>query len=135
MKELGDFFTKLSGILKRDPRYRDEAYLFVMASLGKAMEHLEKPRHVTGAELLAAIRREAEHQFGPMATAVFEHWGVKNSLDFGRIVFNMVEEGLLSKTETDSLEDFKDAVFFEHLFNSETAYRLEEDNVKILKKS
>ena len=36
--------------------------------------------------------------------------------DFGEIVFNMVEIGLLAKTENDSREDFRDGYSFEDAF-------------------
>ncbi len=126
MQPLDDFFTCLSRILKKDPRYKEEVYFFVMNALNHCMERLEKPRHITGQELLKAVQREAEEQFGPMAATVFNHWGVKNSLDFGMLVFNMVGEGVLSKTETDRLEDFKSELFFNNLFNDESNYRLTE---------
>ena len=106
MDEQNGFFMKLEALLKEDRRFKGEAYLFVMASLGRALKVLDKPRHVAGLELLKAIQEEAEQQFGPMAGAVFHHWGIKNSLDFGVIVFNMVREGILSKTDEDRLEDF-----------------------------
>ena len=136
MNYLNDFFVRLSAILKSDRRFKEEAYLFVMASLSRSIQNLEKPRHITGSELLRAIQQEAEDQFGPMAATVFEHWGIKNSLDFGLIVFNMVQEGILSKTEEDSLEDFKDAIFFQNLFDSVSGYRLrdEEGLLKVSKK-
>lgn len=105
MNALNDFYIRLSRILKEDSRYKEDAYLFVMAALGRAMQRLEMARHLTGHELLRGIQEEAEQEFGPMAAAVLEHWGVKNSLDFGHIVFNMVREGILSKTDEDALED------------------------------
>ena len=124
MEAKRDFNEHLRRVISRDPRYRADAYLFIMGTLVRAVEKLPKARHITGRELLESIRQNAIEQFGPMTATVFEHWGVKNSLDFGRIVFNMVEEGLLSKTETDALEDFKDALFFEKLFDSVSGYRL-----------
>ena len=127
MEPFRDFFRRLSHILKKDPRFREEAYLFVMSALSRAIRDLDKPRHVTGQELLKSIQEEAEEQFGPMASAVFEHWGLQNSLDFGSIVFNMVHEGILSKTETDCLEDFEDAHFFEKLFDCVAGYCLMDD--------
>ena len=127
MNYLNDFFIRLDHMVKADPRFKEEAYLFVMASIGRALRGLDKPRHIAGSELLAAIREEAEDQFGPMASPVLHHWGVKNSLDFGVIVFNMVREGLLSKANNDQLEDFKDSVFFENLFNQDSGYQLSED--------
>ena len=127
MSNLNDFFIKLGSLLKEDQRFAEEAYLFVMASLGRAIKGLSEPRHITGLELLRAIREEAEDQFGPMAATVFYHWGIKNSLDFGAIVFNMVREGILSKTDEDKLEDFRDSVFFENLFDQNSGYQLSLD--------
>ena len=124
MNHLNDYFIRLSRIMKEDQRFQQEAYLFVMASLGRALRGLEEPRHISGAELLASIREEAEEQFGPMSTTVLHHWGIKNSLDFGEIVFNMVREGILSKTEDDRLDDFKDSVFFKNLFDLVSGYQL-----------
>ncbi len=128
MSDVRDFFSRLTRVIEADGRYKEEAYLFVMASLSRAVQDLKEPRHITGPELLDGIRFEAEQQFGPMARSVFEHWGIKNSLDFGRIVFNMVQEGILSKTETDTLEDFKDDVFFDKLFDHAAGYRLPIEN-------
>ena len=73
-------------------------------------------RHVTGQELLDGIRAYALEQFGPMVPTVFEEWGLQNCADFGEIVFNMVEIGLLAKTEKDSREDFKSGYDFEDAF-------------------
>ena len=127
MHALNDFFVRLSNILKNDRRFKTDAYYLVMASLGRLMEPLEQPRHVSGCELLQAIRNEAEEQFGPMAGTVLGHWGIQNSLDFGLIVFNMVQEGILSRQETDSLEDFKDEDFLQNIFNVQSGYRLPQE--------
>jgi uncharacterized repeat protein (TIGR04138 family) len=48
-----------------------------------------------------------------MAKAVFRHWGVQGTADFGEIVFNMIEAGLMGKTETDSREDFHNVYDFD----------------------
>ena len=127
MNYLNDFFIRLNQTVKADPRFKEEAYLFVMTSIGRALRGLEKPRHITGCELLASIREEAEDQFGPMASPVLHHWGIKNSLDFGVIVFNMVRGGLLLKADNDQPEDFKDSFFFESLFNQDSGYQLSAD--------
>jgi len=47
---------------------------------------------------------------------VFEEWGVKNCRDFGDIVFNMVEIGLLAKTENDTRDDFQNGYDFTEAF-------------------
>lgn len=122
-----ELIDKLDEISQRDGAYAPEAYLFVMASLDRAMRALRTPRHISGGELLSAIREEACDTFGPMAGTVLAHWGIKNSLDFGKIVFNMVREQILSKSESDRPEDFWVPAFIETLFDSDRAYRLTEE--------
>ncbi len=123
---MNELTQKIELITSRDNRYHPEAYLFLLAALGRLVEELETPRHVSGSELLEALRSQAREQFGPMSPSVFEYWGIKNSLDFGHIVFNMVHDGILSKEDKDSLEDFQDAAFFERLFDEGVEYQLHE---------
>jgi uncharacterized repeat protein (TIGR04138 family) len=111
-----DFYDTIDAIVDRDPRYRPEAYSFVMLALGFTVAQLEAPRHVTGQELSEGIRRYAIEQFGPMARTVFEHWGVRETQDFGHIVFNLIGAGLLGRTDTDRLEDFAGVYDFETVF-------------------
>lgn len=74
-------------------------------------------RHVTGKQLMEGIRKYALKQFGFMALTVFEQWGIKQDEDFGNIVFNLVESGLMGKTETDSRDDFKNIYDFKKAFD------------------
>ena len=120
MQEL-TFETTLALILAKDPRYQSEAYLFVKEALDYTQKLVVKPsreeiRHVSGQELLEGIRAFALTQFGPMAPLVFEEWGIRHCEDFGEIVFNMVEIGLLGKTEKDSRADFQNGYDFEEAF-------------------
>ncbi len=110
-------------IAGKDRRYKAEAYAFLFAALSYTQSKLNKPRHVTGRELLDGIRELALERYGKMAKTVFEHWGVTKTDDFGEIVFNLVEAGLLGKTEEDKKEDFKDVYDFEDVF--EKGYRFE----------
>jgi len=120
MQEL-TFETTLALILAKDPRYESEAYLFVKDALDYTQKLVIKPsrdeiRHVSGQELLEGIRAFALTQFGPMAPTVFEEWGIRRCEDFGEIVFNMVEIGLLGKTEKDSRADFQNGYDFDAAF-------------------
>ena len=54
--------------------------------------------------------------FGPLAPAVFRSWRVRRTEDFGEIVFNLVEHGLLGKTENDAREDFAGGFDFDQAF-------------------
>lgn len=103
--------------MARDGRYRREVYCFVRESLDftqklAAQANKDKVRHVSGKELLEGIRQYALQQFGPMTMLVLSEWGVQAGEDFGEIVFNMVESGLLAKTEKDTRDDFKGAYDF-----------------------
>lgn len=106
----------LQGLLTRDPRYTGGAYLFVRAGLDYTVRRLEKPRHVSGQELLDGLREFALSEFGPMTKTVLNGWGIQRTEDVGEIVFNMVETGLLGKTEEDSRADFANGYDFDEVF-------------------
>lgn len=106
----------LQTVLARDPRYTPEAYAFVRAGLDYTVRRLEKPRHVSGQELLDGIREFALAEFGPMTHTVLNSWGIRRTEDVGEIVFNMVETGLLGKTDKDSRADFANGYDFDEAF-------------------
>ncbi len=115
------FDTALQMILEEDSRYDEQAYLFMREALDHTIQTLDKPmdgpgRHVSGEELLGGIREFAVDEFGPMALTVLGKWGVKTTGDFGNIVFNLVDKGILGKTEEDSLEDFLHGYSFDEAF-------------------
>ncbi len=112
-----DFNRKLRTIIRKDPRYKEDAYAFVMEALWFTQRKLKREGHVTGRELLEGIKEFAQEQYGPMAKVVLEHWGVNITADFGEIVFNMVENGLMGKTAEDSRADFKDVYDFDKAFD------------------
>jgi len=106
----------LQSILAHDPRYTAGAYTFVRDGLDYTVRRLEKPRHVSGQELLEGIREFAIEEFGPMAKTILNGWGIERTEDIGEIVFNMIETGLLGKTESDSRADFADGYDFNEAF-------------------
>ena len=73
---------------------------------GTLPQEAEKQHHVTGKELLEGVRDLALREFGLMARTVFQQWGIQRTDDFGEIVFNLVEAGLMSKTDEDTRRDF-----------------------------
>ncbi|NOU35796.1 MAG: hypothetical protein HOO88_03370 [Kiritimatiellaceae bacterium] len=108
----------LAGIMARDSRYAVDAYAFVRAGLDHTVRRLEKPRHISGQELLDGIREFALFEFGPMTKTVLNDWGVRRTEDIGEIVFNMVETGMLGKTEKDSRADFANGYDFDEVFRN-----------------
>jgi uncharacterized repeat protein (TIGR04138 family) len=103
----------LAAVLQRDRRYSREAYLFVSEALQYTVEKAGRPGHVDGRALCRGLCDYALNQFGRLARTVLASWGLRRSEDVGEIVFNMVDAGLLRKTEEDRREDFAGAVDFE----------------------
>ena len=108
-------------ICKKDARYQPDAYFFLVEALDVTVKDIRKNqpehgRHVSGKELLDGIKVYALDEFGPLTHTVLTEWGVRTTLDFGEIVFNLVEAGRLGKTESDSREDFKGGYDFEEAF-------------------
>ena len=117
MTNTRNYLETLEDIIQRDPRYKIDAYNFVLEALNYTVTKLEKPRHVSGKELLEGVKQYLKEQFGPMARTVIEHWGIKSTEDIGHIVFNLVDAKILSKTEQDSLDDFKNAFDISEIFS------------------
>jgi len=74
-------------------------------------------RHVDGADLCLTLRRLGIERWGMMASVVLKSWNITSTMDFGRIVFKMVEHGALGKRPEDRIEDFKDAFDFSDFDN------------------
>jgi uncharacterized repeat protein (TIGR04138 family) len=106
-------------IVRKDERFSPQAYYFIFDALDYTIQRMRKVRHVTGKELLEGIRRYATEHFGFLARTVLAEWGVSKTSDFGDIVFNLVEAGLLSRTERDTRDDFNDVYDFSEAFERE----------------
>ncbi len=107
----------LQVICQRDPRYKEDAYEFVLEALAFTQEKFKERRHVSGRELLEGIKILLMKKFGPLALVVLKHWGIERTDDFGNIVFNLVEQKVLSKTENDSIESFHNVFDFKVIFD------------------
>ena len=116
-----NFDDVLDKMVEQNPRYRRDAYLFLREALEFTQKTISKAnknqvRHITGAELLNGIREYALALYGPMTITVLGEWGITSTEDFGHMVFLMVENNLLRKTDQDSLEDFKKGYSFDEAF-------------------
>ena len=125
MKELESFLAKIEKVMEGHDQYKFEAYSFVMAGLHHTVSKLPKARHVSGPELLQGIREYALEQFGPMARTVLNYWGIFKTEDFGRIVFALVEVGILRKQPDDRIEDFMNVYDFKTAFDK--SYKIKDE--------
>lgn len=105
-----------------DGRFAPEAFVFLLESLDTAVkiagrdEATGAERHVSGRELLEGMRVHATKIFGPMAAHVWRSWGIRETLDWGRVVFLLVDKGLLNRQESDTIDDFADGFDFDQVF-------------------
>jgi uncharacterized repeat protein (TIGR04138 family) len=132
-----NFDPKLAAVVRDDPRYAYEAYEFIFDAIqmtqrvmGKEPlregETVQKRHHVSGPELLEGVRQMALAEFGMLAKTVFRVWGVKQTDDWGNIVFNLIEADLMNKTSEDRLDDFHAVYDFETAFE----YRITLDEAR-----
>ncbi len=105
-------------------QYREAAYGFLLEALDRCRRDLGRDGHVSGGELLTAIQDMAEDRFGPLSAMVFREWGIHGGGDFGNIVYELIERGILSRQQDDKLEHFMggrpyDEVFEESYFQDD----------------
>jgi uncharacterized repeat protein (TIGR04138 family) len=116
---------ELRSLLRAAGPYPLEAYQFVQEGLSFTSQqvHLdpdmygELDRHVTGQQLCMGLREYAIQRYGLLARTVLECWRVQRTEDFGRMVFAMIDAGLLKQQADDSLEDFSSVYDFREAFN------------------
>jgi uncharacterized repeat protein (TIGR04138 family) len=108
------FWDAVDRVRERDPRYRREAYGFVVGALGVTVAELPlerrrdpERRHLSGGELLLGVATLARREFGFLAPTVFSEWGVHTGEDVGHIVFQLVGCQQLSARAQDTIDDFR----------------------------
>ncbi len=112
-----EFEMIIEDIYEKDVRYKEDAYVFVMEALAYTQKKYKCTKHVKSEEMLQGMKELLLNKFGPMTLTVLRHWGINNTEDFGNIVFNLVENRVLSKTEDDNIEEFRDGYDFGEVFD------------------
>lgn len=117
------FEAAVRAIWNTDPRIHPDAFVFLRESLDKALEkakqdELRTSTHVSAAELLDAVRSHALESYGPMAITLFDEWGITCTGDFGWMVFQLIDQGMFGKQDSDQLSDFDDLYSFKETFEA-----------------
>jgi uncharacterized repeat protein (TIGR04138 family) len=132
--------TDLAGVLARDPRYSIQAYAFVFEALeftkivkrrararGRPRHRgLSGPKHVNGREMCEGARNLALNQYGLLAMAVLQQWGIHSTSDIGEIVYNLIASGDLERAPGDSRSDFDDVFDFDAALRRDYVWALDE---------
>ena len=121
----------LEQIVEEVGLYPIEAYEFIHSGLAYTVQKIhgqikdptklkmeeKKSYHVSGRDLSEGLREFALLRWGMLARTVLKRWNITRTEDFGRIVFSLVENGHMSKTENDTIEDFKNVFDFATAFD------------------
>jgi uncharacterized repeat protein (TIGR04138 family) len=116
MEQEPELIRELRRLVRERGRWPLDAYLFVYQAIDAAQRQVGEKRHVTPRELLEGFRCLAVDTFGPLSLMVLRSWRLTESRDVGQMVFDMVERGLMTKTDEDRLEDFAGAWALEETF-------------------
>ncbi len=110
MSQPRDFWQAMAEIRKFPDAYHADAYVFLMHGLEFTMRSIDERRHVNGQELLRHVCQYAKQEYGMLAYDVLRSWGIERGQDVGAIVFHLVDTGVLSKRDSDSIDDFSGVV-------------------------
>lgn len=103
------FEDAVEQILQRTEDYPADAYFFIRAALDATVEKCRKPAenpHLSAEELYFGFCSYALEEYGPLAMAVMEQWGISESAHVGDLVYNLIEVGVFGKQEGDKREQF-----------------------------
>jgi uncharacterized repeat protein (TIGR04138 family) len=114
-------------ICEEDKTFPPMAYCFVRDSVHKALDNIaktkreigfnnEEPPDIKGADLCRFFRDTLITRFGPCAIDVLDTWNIKQTSDFGKIIYKLISVEILGKSENDSIEDFDDVYDFTEEF-------------------
>ena len=111
-----ELLRKISQIAEEDGRFSREAFVFILAALEYTIAKLPERRHLSGMEFSRGVAVYAREQYGYLAKTVLNNWGITTTLNYGEMVYLLIEKGLMSKTEDDRKEDFCDVYDFDEEF-------------------
>lgn len=130
----------MQDVVREDGRYPQEAFAFLHDGLNRAVAHMRddgasgdvegtaagEQKHVTGAQLCLSLRDLAAERWGMLAKTVLARWQIRGTIDFGSMVYLLIDNGFMRKTPEDSLDDFRDVYDFETAFVSADEFEMKE---------
>ena len=118
-----ELLDRIESAIRRDGRYPPDAFAFLHSGLQAAAElkhranRGRRARHVSGQELCQALRLLALTRWGPLARDVLRSWNIRNTRDFGEMVYFMINLMIMGKQDSDDISDFDDVYDFDQAFS------------------
>lgn len=111
--------------------YPIEAIGFVQAGLAHTASLVHANRaamtpedhHVSGQQLCLGLLDFALSRYGVAAPMVMERWNIRRTDDFGRIVYALIDAGLMNKNPSDRIEHFQGVFDFAEVFSTDAMRR------------
>ena len=117
-----------------DGRYPPPAYAFLHEGLAKAIKQAhqhesatEGKQHVTGQEICHALKDLAVERWGQLARTVLAKWSIRQTIDFGNMVYTLIDAGFMRRTDEDSIDDFRDVYQFDEAFGCQDDFDLKDE--------
>jgi len=138
---VGQSGKSMEEIIRGDGRYPLEAFAFLHDALHRAVNEVYGPeasqqpqddpenvsaRHVSGKQLCHSMRDLAIERWGHLAKPVLSKWNIHATIDLGNMVYLLVNNSFMRKTDEDSVEDFRDVYSFDEAFNVTMDLRYDE---------
>lgn len=118
--------TNWNLVRRRAADLPESAFQFVREGLGHTVRAVFGPeghdageghsRHITGQQLCHGLRELAYQKYGLLAGSVMQHWGLRETQDFGVLVYAMIDRGEMRSCPSDRFEDFRDVYDFTEAF-------------------
>ena len=104
-----DFQKALKRITARRGSYHADAYRYMYDIIVLLMDvdTLVPLKEITIKRFYEQMLRVAQEDYGPLAYAVFSHWGLKSNQDIARLLQHMISEGLVDLSESEQLEEIE----------------------------
>ena len=117
------FIDAVKVVISQDPKYDVGAYYFLKDALDFTVKRVIESndgehRHVAASELLIGFRDLALQEFGPMASTMMDEWRLHSCTDIGNMVFQLIEEGVFGKQDSDTMEDFAELFPLQETLNA-----------------
>jgi uncharacterized repeat protein (TIGR04138 family) len=118
-----DALKSLEEMARELEKYPVDAFNFVREGLKYTVQKLNEDsateQHITGRDLCWGLRDFALNRWGLLAPLVLRRWNISSTMDFGQIVFVMVEAGWMAKQDNDNLDDFRNVYDFRSAFKKD----------------
>ncbi len=119
-------------VMRKAGRYPPAAFAFLHEGLARAVGDIygaQPPtgrHHVSGKQLCIALRDVAGDKWGMLAPTVLARWNIRETIDFGNMVYLLVQNKLMRKAPDDSIEDFRDVYDFASAFEPGEEFEIKE---------